>query len=122
MSISLYLRRFLSLGCVVVLAQTVCANSDLSAAEADTIVKEDIASAQVMVEICPALVGSESVIQNKVKAIATEYLADLSNKQMTFESLQKDAEYVEILKAARVDTQQTSKDEQTEVCQEIINM
>ena len=123
MSKSLSFARFLSFGCALVLSQSIFAsNTDLSAAESDTIIKEDIAAAQVMAEFCPAIVGSEAVIQSKIKTLATEYLADLSNKNVSFESLQTDAEYVEILKSARHDSNQTSKDEQKEVCQELLNM
>ncbi len=123
MSKTLSFARFASLSCAVLLSQSIFASgTDLSTAESDTIIKEDIAAAQVMAEFCPAIVGSEAVIQSKIKNLATEYLADLSNKNVTFESLQNDAEYVEILKAARADTTQTSKDEQKEVCEELLNM
>ena len=102
--------------------QTLWANTGLTAAEADTIVKEDVASAQVMAEICPNLVGQNAALSDKIKTISSSYLVDLSDKSMTLEKLQSDAEFVEILKEARADAKSTSADEQKEVCTELLSM
>ncbi len=40
---------------LLLLSQAVIANDDFTQDEANTIVKEDIASAQVMAEVCPAI-------------------------------------------------------------------
>jgi hypothetical protein len=97
------------------------ANTELSNAEADTIIKEDIAAAQVMIELCPALVGSKANIEQKVQVIIQTYLTELSDKHINYTALQKDTEYQAVLEQARQDMQQTSGAEQNELCLELAN-
>ena len=97
------------------------ANTELSNAEADTIIKEDIAAAQVMIELCPALVGSKANIEQKVQVIIQTYLTELSDKHINYTALQKDTEYQAVLEQARQDMQQTSGAEQKELCLELAN-
>lgn len=54
-------RSLLSLGVAALLSQAVLANEGLTPAEANTMVKEDIASAQVMIEVCPAIIGKTKI-------------------------------------------------------------
>ena len=53
-------RSLLSLGVAALLSQAVLADEGLTPAEANTMVKEDIASAQVMTEVCPAIIGKNA--------------------------------------------------------------
>lgn len=121
---SLFLVRSLSLGCALMFSQAIFATTgaELSSAEADTIAKEDIASAQVMLENCPTLIGSDKLIQEKVLGFINESVADLSDTSMTYAKLQGDTEYQNVLKQARDDMKQASAAEQKEVCQDILTM
>lgn len=119
----LLLRRlFLSTGCITLVSTSVFANSVLSSEERDTILKEDIAAAQVMQEQCPKYVADSAKIESQVKAVMAEYLAELSQPKMTLAALQKDAEYQDALVIARDDMQQTSPDEIKQVCEELASM
>lgn len=122
MAKTLSVRKLMTLGCAALLSQAVFANDGFTQAEADTIVKEDIASAQVMVEICPAIVGQEAVLNAKLKEIVDSYLVDLSDKSMDFNKLQNDSEYKLVLAEARQDAKATAAAEQKEVCEELLNL
>ena len=77
MILALPFRRLLSLGFAAVLTQSVIAE-DLTAAEANTIVKEDVAAAQVMTEMCPALIGKNAKLDANIQALIQTYLQDYS--------------------------------------------
>ena len=62
---SLTLRNFFGLGMAIMISQSAFALDGLSTEEANTIVKEDIAAAQVMTEFCPALVGQGPKIEKQ---------------------------------------------------------
>ena len=62
---SLTLRNFFGLGMAIMISQSAFALEGLSTEEANTIVKEDIAAAQVMTEFCPALVGQGPKIEKQ---------------------------------------------------------
>lgn len=122
MAKTLSVQKLVTFGFAAILSQAVLANDGFTQAEADTIVKEDIASAQVMVEMCPAIVGQEAVLRAKLKDIASGYLVDLSDKSMNFEKLQNDAEYKVVLAEARKDAKATDTAEQKEVCEELLSL
>lgn len=122
MAKTLSVQKLVTFGFAAILSQAVLANDGFTQAEADTIVKEDIASAQVMVEMCPAIVGQEAVLRAKLKDIASGYLVDLSDKSMNFEKLQNDAEYKVVLAEARKDAKATDAAEQKEVCEELLSL
>ncbi|MDV2468043.1 hypothetical protein QR674_03500 [Acinetobacter chinensis] len=104
-----------------VLTQAVSASEGLSQEEANTIAKEDIAAAQIMNEVCPAVTGNSAKIATNVKSLIDSYLKEYSDKSMTYEKLQNDTEYKAILQEARKDAQDTSKDEQKSVCDDVLN-
>ena len=122
MAKTLSVLKLVTFGLAAALSQAAFANDGFTQAEADTIVKEDIASAQVMVEMCPAIVGQDDVLRTKLKDIASGYLVDLSDKSMTFEKLQSDTEYKSVLEEARKDAQSTDVAELKEVCEELLNL
>lgn len=95
--------------------------SDLTAEENNTIVKEDIASAQVMAEVCPAMIGQNAKLDSIIQTLIQSYLADYSDKGMSYQKLQADSEYKSLLEEARQGAKQTSTDEQKTVCEEILD-
>lgn len=111
----------LGLGFFAVFSQAVIADEGLTQAEANTIVKEDVASAQVMAEVCPAVIGKNAKFDGNIKLLVQSYLADYSDKSMTYESIQSDSEYKAVLNEARETAKETTADEQKSVCDDVLN-
>ena len=114
-------RSFLGLGFAALLSQAVSADEGLTQAEANTIVKEDLASAQVMAEVCPAIVGKNAKFDHNIHQLIQSYLQDYSDKSMTYDKIQADTEYKSVLDEARQAAKETSKDEQKSVCDDVVN-
>ena len=114
-------RSLLSLGVAALLSQAVLANEGLTPAEANTMVKEDIASAQVMIEVCPTIIGKNAKFDHNTHQLIQSYLQDYSDKSMNFDKIQSDTEYKSILNEARQAAKETSKDEQKSVCDDVVN-
>lgn len=114
-------RSLLSLGVAALLSQAVLADEGLTPAEANTMVKEDIASAQVMTEVCPAIIGKNAKFDHNTHQLIQSYLQDYSDKSMNFDKIQSDTEYKSILNEAREAAKETSKDEQKSVCDDVVN-
>ena len=114
-------RSLLSLGIAALLSQAVLANEDLTPAEANTLDKEDIASAQVMTEVCPAIIGKNAKFDHNTHQLIQSYLQNYSDKAMSFDKIQSDTEYKSILNEAREAAKETSKDEQKSVCDDVVN-
>lgn len=114
-------RSLLSLGVAALLSQAVLADEGLTPAEANTMVKEDIASAQVMTEVCPAIIGKNAKFDHNTHQLIQSYLQDYSDKSMNFDKIQSDTEYKSILNEARQAAKETSKDEQKSVCDDVVN-
>ena len=118
---SLTLRNFFGLGMSIMISQSAFALDGLSTEEANTIVKEDIAAAQVMTEFCPALVGQGPKIESNIQTLIQTYLQGYSDKSMTYAKLQSDSEDQSILQEARTDANGTDKAEQKSVCDDVVN-
>ena len=114
-------RSLLSLGVAALLSQAVLADEGLTPAEANTMVKEDIASAQVMTEVCPAIIGKNAKFDHNTHQLIQSYLQNYSDKAMSFDKIQSDTEYKSILNEAREAAKETSKDEQKSVCDDVVN-
>lgn len=114
-------RSLLGLGFAAVFSQAVIADEGLTQAEANTIVKEDIASAQVMAELCPAAVGKSAKFDGNINTLIQGYLADYSDKSMTYEKIQSDSEYKSLLNEAREAAKEASQSEQKEVCGDVLS-
>ena len=114
-------RSLLGLGFAAVFSQAVIADEGLTQAEANTIVKEDIASAQVMAEVCPAAVGKSAKFDGNINTLIQGYLADYSDKSMTYEKIQSDSEYKSLLNEAREAAKEASSSEQKEVCNDVLS-
>ena len=71
---TLSFRSVLGFGLAVLFTQAVNANDGLSPEEANSIVKEDIASTQIMAEVCPAVIGKNAKLDANVKLLTQMYL------------------------------------------------
>jgi len=118
---SISFRGLLGLGIAALLSSTVLADEGLSPEEADTLVKEDLASTQVMAEVCPAIIGKNAKFDQNIQLLIKSYLQDYSDKSITFDKIQSDSEYQSVLKETRQAAKETSKDEQKSVCEDVVN-
>lgn len=92
-----------------------------SVKEADALIKDDIANAQVLIEMCPNLIGKNAKFDQNIKKMVDSYLGSYSDKSASLESLQKDAEFNTLLKDARQAATEVDKAEQQAVCEEVLN-
>lgn len=93
----------------------------LSPAELDALVKEDIAAAQVLNEICPNLIGDNSTFTTHISSFTAQNLARLS-KNTTLTQLQADLEYQNIYQAAKKETLASPEAEQKIGCQDVLTL
>lgn len=112
--------RMLSLN-LILLASTSVLAEDLTPAEASTLVKEDIASAQVMLEVCPKLIGQNEKLKQNTHQLIKHYLQNHSDPSMTFEKIQTDPEYRIILNEALQAAKETDQTEQTAGCTDVLH-
>ena len=92
-----------------------------SVKEADALIKDDIANAQVLIEMCPNLIGKNAKFDQNIKKMVDSYLGSYSDKSASLESLQKDHEFSSLLKDARQAATEVDKAEQKAVCEEVLN-
>ena len=92
-----------------------------SVKEADAFIKDDIANAQVLIEMCPNLICKYAKFDQNIKKMVGSYLGSYSDKSASLESLQKDAEVNTLLKDARQAATEVDKAEQKAVCEEVLN-
>lgn len=102
-------------------APVVFADEAVSVKEADALIKDDIANAQVLIEMCPALIGKNAKFDQNIKKMVGTYLSNYSDKSASLESLQKDAEFKSLLKDAHEAAAEVDKVEQKAVCEEVLN-
>lgn len=102
---------------------SVCSHAEsLSKTELDTIVKEDIATAQVLIETCPALVGHSEKIKQHVDQFTQDSLNRLNTPISSIQQLQQDKEYIEIFKSAKAEALAYDKNEQKSGCEEVLSL
>lgn len=106
---------------ITLCTQTVFADEGISTQEADSLIKDDIASTQVLQEICPIFVGANKNLETNTKKIIAMYLGGYSNKSITFSALQNDSEYKTLLDEARQAAKEMDHHEQHELCEEVVN-
>lgn len=92
----------------------------ISAQELETIAKEDIATAQALLEVCPALVNDMTHIKKNVEQFTQDNLTRFSVKT-TLAQLQTDPEYVSALTEAKQEHLEFSPAEQQAGCAELNN-
>ena len=94
----------------------------LSKAELDLLIKEDIATAQVLTEICPPLIGDATQVLHHVDTFTQSNLKRLSNPATTLTDLKQDSEYQMAYKEAKNDSLSTDQAEQRQGCEDILHM
>lgn len=95
---------------------------NLTTAESDELIKEDIAASQVLATVCPKIMGQNAIFDKKIQQLSQSYLKNMSVKSMTLNQLNQDAEYQAILKTAKADAAEVNQDEQKSVCAEVLEI
>ena len=106
---------------ITLCTQAVFADDGISTQEADSLIKDDIASTQVLTEVCPAFIGKNVQFEQNIQKIISLYLNGYSNKSATFATLQNDAEYKVLLNDARQSAKEMDHHEQHELCEDVVN-
>lgn len=101
-------------------AQAIFAEA-ISVQEADALIKDDIANAQVLIEMCPKLIGKNAKFDQNINQIIASYLEGYSNKSASLQSLQTDNDFKISLKEARVAAKEVDQAEQKSVCEDVLN-
>ena len=109
-------------GLITLFTQSAVYAENSDDAELDLTVKEDIASAQVMIELCPALIGNKADLQRNIDQFTTANLKRLSNPNTTYSQLLNDADYQTAYKEAKLSTSEVDQSEQTSECENILNL
>lgn len=89
-------------------------------AEVDLTIQEDLASVQVLTEVCPAIVGENAKLDQNAQKLISQYLTDYSDKSMTYQKLQADPQYQSVLQEARQEAKQINQAEHQTVCKDLI--
>ncbi|RSN78983.1 MCR_0457 family protein [Acinetobacter haemolyticus] len=101
-------------------AQAIFAEA-ISLQEADALIKDDIANAQVLIEMCPKLIGKNAKFDQNINQIIASYLEGYSNKSASLQSLQTDNDFKISLKEARAAAKEVDQAEQKSVCEDVLN-
>lgn len=114
------LTRTISIALITLCAQSTFAES-LTTQESDLIAKEDIAATQVLIDVCPALIGNNTTFNTKIDTLTQSLLKELS-KTTTLAQLQQDTEYQTILNEARANVKEVDQAEQKAVCNDVLEL
>ncbi|WHR57533.1 MCR_0457 family protein [Acinetobacter haemolyticus] len=101
-------------------AQAIFAEA-ISVQEADALIKDDIANAQVLIEMCPKMIGKNAKFDQNINQIIASYLEGYSNKSASLQSLQTDNDFKISLKEARAAAKEVDQAEQKSVCEDVLN-
>ncbi len=82
--------------------------------------KEEIAAIQVLSEICPDIIGKNKNFDSGYQRILTDFLPGISNPVLAVQALSEEEDYQVILKQARQDAANASREENREVCLGVI--
>ena len=115
------LTRVVCITTLTFLSSTLVQANLISKAELDLVVKEDIAAAQVLNEICPALITDATKIKQQVDSFTAESWKHLSQANLSFEQLKADPEYQNAFKEALAENNEYSQEEKQQGCNELIN-
>lgn len=99
--------------------QSAFAETALSAQEADSLTKEDIAATQVLADICPTLLGNSPKFKNKIDELLQSSLKQLS-QPITLEQLKQDPEYISALKETQESAKQVDQAEHKVACTDVL--
>ena len=113
------LTRVVCITTLTFLSSTLVQANLISKAELDLVVKEDIAAAQVLNEICPALITDASKIKQQVNQFTLDSLKHLSTT-ISFEKLKSDPEYQHAFQEALAENEEYSQQEKKQGCDELM--
>ena len=122
MHFSSILRNTVSIAILAFFSQITLANDDLSADEKNSMIKEDVASIQVLQEFCPSILGKNANFDSKIQKLLTQQLNEYVGGNMTLDLLKQEKDYQNILKSTQKALSETSADDNKMACEEILNL
>lgn len=104
---------------------TLCSHSafaeTITVQEADLLTKEDIASTQVLIDVCPAFTANNPALKTKIDFLTNTLLKNLS-QTTTLAQLQQDGEYQAAFKEAQANAKEVDSEEQKSVCADVLTL
>lgn len=82
--------------------------------------KEEVAVVHVLSEICPEIIGKNQNFDKGYERILTELLPGISDPVLAVETLSEEGDYQEILAEARQNASKHSREDNREVCLEMV--
>ena len=113
-------KSFICLSLITFLNPSFTHADGLSVSELDLLVKEDIAAAQVLTEICPALIGNDAKFTANVAEFTQINLKRLIQSSTTLEQLQQDPEYKSAYAEAKQSSTEIDRAEQKVSCEDVL--
>lgn len=89
-------------------------------AELNQIVKEDIISSQILLEICPTVVSNKALLQENIANFTRDALKRLNPSVASLSELQQDAEYKSLYQSAKKESAAFSADDIKSECENVI--
>ena len=105
---------------LLVTSSTFAADADLTR-ETDMLIKEDIANAQVLIEMCPTLIGKNIKFDQNIQKMMDMYFNHYSDKSASLQSLQNDDEFKSLLQEVHQAATEISQTEQKSICEDVLN-
>ena len=82
--------------------------------------KEEVAVVHVLSEICPEIIGKNQNFDKGYERMLTELLPGISDPVLAVEALSEEGDYQEVLAEARQNASKHSREDNREVCLEMV--
>ncbi|MCJ8146783.1 hypothetical protein MKI79_07700 [Acinetobacter sp. A3.8] len=82
--------------------------------------KEEVAVVHVLSEICPDIIGKNQNFNKGYERMLTEMLPGISDPVLAVEALSEEGDYQEVLSQARQNASKYSREDNREVCLEMV--
>ncbi|WP_111892693.1 MCR_0457 family protein [Acinetobacter sp. MB5] len=115
-----FTKRFVCATFALGISLAASANSDLTAEEQDSITKEDIASLEVLSELCNQVVGKNPQLQQNIQRLINQNQHTLSQPKLV-QGLAQDQEYQSLVAENKSNSKEMSQTELKAACEDVLN-
>lgn len=115
-----FAKRFVCASLLLGIILPASASSELSTDEQDSLAKEDIASLQVLSELCHQVIGHNPKFQQNMQRLIEQNQHSLSQEKFK-QNLSQDHEYQSLLAESKSNSQEMSPAELKAACDEVLN-
>lgn len=84
--------------------------------------KEEVAVVHVLSEICPDIIGKNENFNKGYERMLTDLLPGISDPVLAVEALSEEGDYQEVLSQARQNASKHSREDNREVCLEMVQL